>query len=213
MMKVWMAAAAAAAMMCAAGGAPANSSKSGSSPTKKELTPVVKTFLADHGDLCLAWYVWPRDVTAEDQQSGSGEALQLPVLERLGVVQSVEVADSSAPTRRYSLTDKGRQYYLHKKRIILDVHSQPEERDADFCVAHLTLDSVVRWDPPETQHGHVETVVRYTYHITAADWMSDPEAQKVLPVVARIIHGEGKLLMTVTAQLRDGGWVPVLPGQ
>jgi hypothetical protein len=139
--------------------------------------------------------------------------VQLPVLERLGVVQSVEVAAAGAPTRRYSLTAKGRQYYLHKTRIILDVHSQPQERDADFCVARLTLDSVVRWDPPEPQHGHVETVVRYTYHIKAADWMSDPEAQKVLPVVARIIRGEGKLLMTVTAQLQDGRWVPVLPGQ
>ena len=213
MMKVWMAAAVATGMMCATGAALANSSSFGSAPTKKVLAPVVKKFLADHGDLCLAWYVWPRDLTAEEQQSGSSEALQLPVLERLGVVQSVEVPGSSTPTRRYSLTDKGRQYYLHKKRIILDVHSQPEERDADFCVAHLTLDSVVRWDPPEPHNGHVETVVRYTYHIEAADWMSDPEAQKVLPVVARIIHGEGKLLMTVTAQLQDRKWVPVLPGQ
>jgi hypothetical protein len=116
-------------------------------------------------------------------------------------------------TRRYSLTAKGRRYYLRKKRIILDLHSQPEERDADFCVAHLTLDKVVRWDPPEPQNGHVETVVRYTYHIKAADWMSDPEAQKVLPVIARVIRGEGKMLMTVTGQLRDGKWVPVLPGQ
>jgi hypothetical protein len=43
--------------------------------------------------------------------------------------------------------------------------------------------------------------------------MSDPEAQKVLPVIARVIRGEGKMLMTVTGQLRDGKWVPVLPGQ
>ncbi len=211
MIKVWMAAMAAAGMTCALAAAPANASNPGSAPTAKALTPVVKAFLADHGDLCLAWYAWPRDLTAEDQQSGSSEAVQLPVLERLGVVQSVEVPP--APTRRYSLTAKGRQYYLHKKRIILDVHGQPEERDADFCVAHLSLDKVIRWDPPEPQHGHVETVVRYTYHIKAADWMSDSEAQKVLPVVARIIRGEGKLLMTATAQLQDGRWVSVLPGQ
>jgi hypothetical protein len=209
-MTVWTAAAAAAGLI-GAGAALANASNAGSAPTQKKLAPVVKAFLADHGDLCLAWYAWPRDLTTEEQQSGSAESLQLPVLERLGVVHSMEVPP--APTRRYSLTAKGRQYYLRKKRIILDVHSQPEERDADFCVAHLTLDKVVRWDPPEPQNGHVETVVRYTYHIKAADWMRDPEAQKVLPVVARIIRGEGKMLMTVTAQLQDGKWVPVLPGQ
>jgi hypothetical protein len=204
-MKIWMAAAAAASVMGVAG-AQANTP----APSDKDLVPAVKAFLADHGDLCLAWYTWPRDLTAAEQQTGMNEAVQLPVLERLGIVQS---AATDIGAKRYTLTVKGRQYYLQKKRTTLNVHSQPEEHAADFCVAHLTLDKVVKWSPPEPVNGHLETTVRYTYHIQAADWMADPEAQKVFPVVDRIIRGQGNLLMSATAQLQDGRWAPVLPGQ
>jgi hypothetical protein len=203
-MKNWMAAAAAVSVMGMAG-AQADTP----TPSDKDLTPAVKAFLADHGDLCLAWYSWPRDLTAADQQSGMNEAVQLPVLERLGIVQSTAAAIGA---KRYTLTAKGRQYYLQKKRTILNVHSQPEQHGADFCVAHLTLDKVVKWSPPESVNGYLETMIRYTYHIKAADWMADPEAQKVFPVVDRIIRGQGKLLMSASAQLQDGKWVPVLPG-
>jgi hypothetical protein len=178
-------------------------------PSQKELTGAVQTFLADHGDLCLAKYSWPRDVTPADEQAGSNDAKQLPVLERLGVVRSVEIAT----TRRYSLTAKGRQYYLRKKHVVLGPHDQPTEHDADFCVAHLTLDKVVKWSPPEPLHDHLETVVRYTYHIKSADWMQDPAARAVFPVVDRIIRGQGSLLMSATVQLQGDKWVPVLPGQ
>jgi hypothetical protein len=228
-MKMWTAAVAAVSVMGATGAqadAPAVSSK--------DLVPAVKAFLADHGDLCLGWYTWPRDLTAAEQQTGMNEAVQLPVLERLGVVRSVEIAApavketvadgassrpvstqlaSAAPTKRYSLTAKGKQYYLHKKRITLNVHSQSEKHDADFCAAHLTLDKVVKWTPPETANGHLETAAQYTYHIKAADWMTDPEARKVFPVVDRIIRGEGRMLMSATVAFKDGQWVPVLPGQ
>jgi hypothetical protein len=231
-MKMWMVAAAAASVMYMAG-AQADTP----APSDKDLVPAVKAFLANHGDLCLAWYNWPRDLTAAEQQTGVNEAVQLPVLERLGIVQSVEIPASipkdtaaaaigavpsapgsaqlapAPPTKRYSLTAQGRQYYLQKKRTILNVHSQPEAHDADFCVAHLTLDKVVKWPPPEPVDGHLQTAVLYTYHIKAADWMADPEAQKVFPVVDRIIRGQDKLLMSAPAQLRNGKWVPVMPGQ
>ena len=85
--------------------------------------------------------------------------------------------------------------------------------DADFCVAHLTLDKVVKWSSPEQVHGHPQMLVRYTYRIKSADWLADPEARKVFPVVDRIIRGQGNLLMSVTVQQQDGRWVPVLPGQ
>jgi hypothetical protein len=185
-------------------------------PSQKELTRAVQAFLTDHGDLCMAKYTWPRDVTPADQQAGTNDALQLPVLERLGVVRSVEIpapAVSGESTQRYSLTPKGRQYYLRKKHTILGPHDTPTVHDADFCVAHLTLDKVVKWAQPEPVHDHLETVVRYTYPIKAADWMSEPEAQKVFPIVDRIIRGEGTMLMSATVQLQEGKWVPVLPGQ
>jgi hypothetical protein len=95
----------------------------------------------------------------------------------------------------------------------LGAHDRPVERDVDFCVAHLSLDKVVKWSSPEEAHGHVETVVSYTYKVKPADWMVDPEARKVFPVVDRIIHGEGNALMNATLQVQNGKRVPVLPGQ
>lgn len=214
-----------AGLICAVGMAQA---KIAPPPSEPVLATAVKRYLGDHGDLCLAKFTWPRDVTEADRQAGSKDAVQLPVLERLGLVESADVSPAMNPagtqaaagsdpaaqtTKRYSLTAKGRQFYLRKKTTILNVHGQPVERDADFCVAHLTLDKVVKWTPPEGAHGHLETLVSFTYRIKSADWMADPEARKVFPVVDRIIRGDGNLLMTATIQAQNGKWVPVLPGQ
>jgi hypothetical protein len=205
--SVWIAAAA----VCLAGGV----AQATAAPSRPLILSAVKKYLNEHGDLCVGKYTWPRFVTEQDRESGSNDALQMPVLERLGLVESAEVAAPvrQALVKRYSLTAKGRQFYLQKKTTTLGAHDRPVERDADFCVAHLSLDKVIKWSSPEEAHGHVETVVAYTYSIKSADWMVDPEARKVFPVVDRIIRGEGKALMTATLQAQDGKWVPVLPGQ
>jgi hypothetical protein len=209
-------------------------------PSERELTSAVARYLSDHGDLCVGKFTWPRVVTQEDQRAHTNDAVQLPVLERLGLVESTEISAPAASTpaaadataraaaqgsqvgstaaaaetaRRYSLTAKGRRYYLQKKRITLGVHDQPVEHDQDLCVAHLSLDKVVKWSPPEQVHGHPETVVRYTYHVRSADWMADPQARQVFPVADRIIRHQGNLLMSATVELQDGKWMPVLPGQ
>ena len=62
-------------------------------------------------------------------------------------------------------------------------------------------------------HDHLETVVRYTYHVKPADWMSEPDAQKGFPIADRIIRGDGVLMMSATVALQDGKWKPVMPGQ
>ena len=204
-------------------------------PSESELTRAVTHYLSDHGDLCVGKFTWPRVVSQQDQLARTNDAVQLPVLERLGLVESTEISAPAAAdattnaavqgsqsgstvataetARRYSLTAKGRRFYLQKKRTTLGVHDQPVEHDQDLCVARLKLDKVVKWSPPEQVHGHPETVVRYTYHVKAADWMADPEARQVFPVVDRIIHGEGKTLMTATLQAQNGKWAAVLPGQ
>jgi len=203
-------------------------------PDRGALTRAVSEYLADHGDLCVGKFSWPRIVTPEDRETHSNDAVQLPVLEQLGLVESTEVptplaegtaagametaaanADAAAaePARSYALTAKGRRYYLQKKHITLGIHDQAVLHDADLCVAHLTLDKVVKWTPPEVVHSQVETVVRYTYHVKPVDWMTDRRAREVFPVVDRIIRGEGSLLMTVTVQRQDDHWRPVLPGQ
>jgi hypothetical protein len=207
--SVWIAAAAGAVCMAAI------SQATTTNPNEKQLTQAVKAFLTDHGDLCMAKYTWPRDVTPGDEKTDPNDAVQLPVLERLGLVQSVEVPKPAPaePTRRYSLTEKGRKYYLQKKHTVIGRHDYVMEHNADFCVAHLTLDKVIKWSPPEPVHDRVETVVRYTYHVKAADWMSEPEAQKVFPIADRIIRGDRALMMSATVALQDGKWVPILPVQ
>ena len=197
--------------VCLVGGA----AQAGAGPNQSAMSQAVKKYLNEHGDLCVGKSNWPRTVTEQDRQAGSNDALQMPVLERLGLVESAPAAASDAvgPARRYTLTPKGRQFYVQKKVTVLGAHDRPVERDADFCVARLSLDKVVKWSSPEEAHGHVETMVSYTYKIKPADWMVDPEARKVFPVVDRIIRGEGKALMTATLQAQNGKWVPVLPGQ
>jgi hypothetical protein len=226
--SLWIAAALGAAGMAAV------SQANTTNPDQKQLTQAVKAFLADHGDLCMAKYSWPRDVIPGDDKTDPNDAVQLPVLERLGLVQSVAIpalqvppaatgAQSgapgssqpaqAAPGKRYSLTEKGRKYYLQRKHTVIGRHDFVTEHDADFCVAHLTLDKVVKWSPPEPAHDHLETVVRYTYHVKPADWMSEPDAQKVFPIADRIIRGDGVMLMSATVALQDGKWMPVMPGQ
>jgi hypothetical protein len=212
-------------VLCVAGAAQAGPVE----PSAHQLTQAAMKFLADHGDLCMGKYTWPRDVTAADRAAHSNDAAQLPVLERLGLVESTIIPEPTAAgatadtatslstsvadlSRRYSLTAKGQRYYWRKKHTTLNVHGRPEEHDADFCVAHLTLDKVIKWTPPEPVHGQLETMVRYTYHAKTADWMADPEARRVFPVADRIIRGQGNLLMSVTVRFGDGEWVPVLPG-
>src|SRR5580698_9590962 len=127
--NVWLVAAVSAACM----GSVSQAATTG--PSEKQLAQAVKAFLADHGDLCMAKYTWPRDVTPGDEKTDGNDAVQLPVLERLGVVTSVEIrapketvasamqTSASVPplpapfevTKRYSLTEKGRKYYLQKK--------------------------------------------------------------------------------------------------
>src|SRR3984885_2845628 len=102
-------------------------------PSESELTRAVTHYLSDHGDLCVGKFTWPRVVTQQDQLTHTNDAVQLPVLERLGLVESTEISapvaadvatnaaaqgsqsGSTAATaetaRQYSLTAKGRQYY------------------------------------------------------------------------------------------------------
>jgi hypothetical protein len=228
MMKtsVW----ATATALCLAGGA----AQAAPTLSQSAMTPAVRKYVNEHTDLCVGKPAWPRLVTDDDRRANTNDALQMPVLERLGLVESADVSPSSvpqaagagaagsapsaasdpaAPVKRYSLTAKGRKFYLRKKMAALGAHGRPMERTSDFCVAHLSLDRVIKWTPPAEAHGHLETVVSYTYQVKAADWTADPQARKVFPVVDRIIRGAGNVLMTATLQAQNDTWVPVLPGQ
>ncbi len=45
-------------------------------------------YLDKRGDLCVNRSTWPVDVTSEEAEQGSRNSMQLPVLERLGLVRS-----------------------------------------------------------------------------------------------------------------------------
>lgn len=178
-----------------------------------EVSAAVTGYLARRGDLCLAKTAWPIVVTQREAAIGSRNALQMPVLERLGLVAS-EPARVALPeeqggglvdARRYRLTDAGQRDY--------------RARDAgggvpDLCAARLRLDKVVGWkDAPGAGNANGgapaprHVVVSYTYQVDAAPWTRDPDIAKVFPMVDRVLRGAG------TAQLQEGftlterGWV------
>src|ERR1700733_889172 len=61
--SVWMVAAAQAAVAQAAVSRAPVSKAPAVNPSQEQLTEAVQGFLVDHGDLCMAKYTWPRDVT------------------------------------------------------------------------------------------------------------------------------------------------------
>ncbi len=173
-----------------------------SDASEANFAQALHVYLAKRGDLCVNRGSWPIDITREEAAQGSRNSVQLPVLERLGLVRSTAVEHSGA--RRYELTDAGRTYYLARAPYKHDP-GHPVA-DHDFCAAHLSLKRVVRWDPPSAQTPGAETVVTYTYDIAPAPWTSDAEARRVFPMVDRVLRGAGSMELKETMVLTAGGW-------
>ncbi len=177
-------------------------------------TDALNDYLAHRGNLCLAKYDWPIVVTSVEQQAGDRDAVQMPVLEKRGLVTSkdtmvIRKTDDGTMmlrAREYALTAQGMKYYLHEPVIIATATSRITH-SADFCVAKLSLDRIIGWEPPLTRDGKTKTVVTFTYKIDPAPWTSSPDVRRVFPIIARVIEGAG------TMQLREGftlmlnGWV------
>jgi hypothetical protein len=192
----------------------------------ENFTAAMNTYLAKRGDLCVAKSSWPIDVTATEMQGHARNAVQMPVLEKLGLASSseteIEVKDDDGVShrmlvRRYELTDAGKKYYVMRDTVQRDGSKVPK---GDFCAAKLSLDKVVQWaphTPPKTASlagaapvpADKSMVVTYTYKAEAAPWMQDPDAQKVFPVVSGVLHSAGTAQLTETFRLTDAGWVAV----
>ncbi|MES2534023.1 MAG: hypothetical protein V4636_23460 [Pseudomonadota bacterium] len=185
-------------------------------PSDAVFTTAVQNYLARHGDLCLAKNHWPIDVTQHEIDVGGRNARQMPVLERLGLVDSsvaeVDVDDEGTlhhmKVRRFALTDAGRKYY-----VVRDVSGDASRNavgQGDFCAAHLSLDRVVGWKLNPAAEGRPQrAVVSYTYKIDPAPWTSDAEAQRVFPVVAGVVRGAGTAQLQESFRQTKDGWVPV----
>ena len=184
-------------------------------PGPKALQAALTKYLAQQGDLCVGKFEWPIDVAPGDAEAGSRDAVQLPVMERLGLVSAVqgavlrkdaEGAEHEVPVQRYSLTEAGRKFYVSRARTTVTPAGQAITRPGDFCVAKLKLDKVTGWDA-------ALSTASYTYKISAAEWMSDPAMRQVFPMVAYVLQGEGKLQMKQRLRRENNSWIAVPAGE
>jgi hypothetical protein len=182
---------------------------------RANFTATINDFLTQRGHLCLGEYDWPIYVTTGDQAAHTNHSMQMPVLEKLGIVTGkdlvVQRTDESgkkitANARQYQLTEEGQKYYLHIPEVIATA-TKRVTHPADFCAATLTLDKVVGWEPPMQREGKTVTSVVYTYKIEPAPWAKDPDAQRVYPVVKRVIEGAGTMQLREGVHLSSKGWV------
>ena len=182
-------------------------------PSRDNFDAGLRTFLADgHDQLCLAMYDWPIDLTEAEAGAQTRHAVQLPVFEKLGLARSTTLPTAKSAEnpdgafKRYELTDEGRKYYKEHAYKGRD----GTEHKSDFCVAKLSVDKVESWEIDSHDAQHPAATVSYTYQIEPAPWMQDADAQRVLPMVAKVIKGAGGgLQMHQGFTLGDKGWVAV----
>ncbi|HAT29550.1 MAG TPA: hypothetical protein DCW29_01460 [Janthinobacterium sp.] len=176
----------------------------------------MNTYLAKRGDLCLAKNSWPIDVTPAEGSGGSRNALQMPVLEKLGLVASsaatVEHSDeagnpSTLQVRRYQLTDSGKRFYLAREAHAQAPNNPYAAAGHDLCALKLSLDKVIGWETPTAQNkGAAAVVVTYTYKVAPAPWTSDADVRRVFPVVDSLIRGAGVMQLKEPFVLTGTGW-------
>ena len=186
-------------------------------PDRQSLRAALEKFLQARGDLCLGKFDWPIEVSERARRLGTRDALQMPVLEKMGLVSSKalekreEGVEKNVMVTRYELTEAGRKVYLARETTNAGADGKTIVHHGDFCAGKLSLDTLVGWDVPRTVGDQLETTVIYTYRIAAAEWARNPAVQKVFPMVGRIIKGEGKMQLVQRFTLTKDGWAAVSP--
>lgn len=184
-------------------------------PTAETFNKGMQDYLAQKGHLCLAKYNWPVDVTKAEFEAGGRNGVQMPVLQKLGLVSAADVTihynsedkSGTLPGKRYTLTPEGQKYFLKQDMTTQTSDGSKVVHHGDFCVATLSLNEIVGWEPPHDDNGRKSTAVTYTYKIDLAPWTRDPDALRVFPMVARLIAGDGKMQLKEAFTLTDKGWV------
>lgn len=199
-------------------GAACGCAQAGVPPANRaNLSAALKDFLVQRGDICLAKYDWPIDVSARDVVKRSRDALQLPVLEREGLVRSRDGyvvykiegrEEESVPTKRYELTELGRRFY--KTREIVSHPRDGEEivHHGDLCAGHLELDMVVQITEPQVAPGQTPTAsAEYLYRFTPEPWIKSAQVRAVFPMVDTILQGQGRMRMMQNFHFDGQRWV------
>jgi len=198
--------------------APAALSTDPSVANRANLGHALQAFLAQRGDICLAKYDWPIDVSARDIAAGTRDAVQLPVMASQGlvlarpgyVIYKNEAGDEErVSTTRYELTELGRRYFKAGHETVLHPHGGPEVvRRGDFCAGHLDLDSIVRISEPVVAQGQPRTAsVAYRYRFTPEAWVRNDAARAVFPMIDKIMKSQGEMLMTQNFHFDGQHWV------
>jgi hypothetical protein len=194
------------------------SANADSAVDRKALERALGEHLRQRGDLCVGKFEWPIDVAAGDADAGSRDAIQLPVLEKLGLVEATagsvvrknaDGEEQAVPVRRYALTPAGRQFYVNRPRQTLTPQGERIERPGDFCAARLGLKTLVAWTPPRQVGDVRELTATYTYTVSAPAWTGDTEVRRVFPMVAHIVDGAGKLQLKQRLRLVGKTWTAV----
>jgi hypothetical protein len=170
-------------------------------------------YLKARGDLCLG-KEFPIDVSELEMQTGSRNALQMPVLEQAGLVVSndamgqVKTEDGSVPTkvRRYHLTDAGQRYYLSRPVPGETSRGGQNVVRSELCAAKLSLDKIVGFELTGPS-DHPTALVSYTYQVDAAPWARQPDVQQVFPAVLHVIAGQSTAQLKEGFTLTESGWV------
>jgi hypothetical protein len=192
-----------------------------SDPNKDTLAKAMSKHLSERGDFCLGKFSWPIEVSDKDAGKPTRESVQMPVLQKLGLVTSsnttikLKIEDSDTeeelPGKRYDLTEAGKKYYLQKELLSAGSGGEKIVHHGDFCAGKLSLDKVVKWDQPTMVGNNYETTVTYTYKMTAAEWTKDPEIERVFPMLDRLIKGQSKMLLQQHFRLVGKSWVAIDP--
>lgn len=181
---------------------------------RDNFTASVNDYLAKRGHLCLGKYNWPVYVVDADKADHTPDSVQMPVLEKLGLVagkdMTVEGHDKGkkiyAQARQYTLTPEGEKYYLHIPEVVATATSRVTH-PADLCAATLTLGKVVGWEKPVERNGDTMTSVIFTYKLQPAPWATNPDFLRVFPMVQRVIEGQGTMQLREGMHLTSKGWV------
>jgi hypothetical protein len=172
-------------------------------PNRENFTAAVSKFLDEHGDMCVGKVKWPIDVTKDEAASRTANSLQMPVLEKVGLVQKQQISDT---TMRFSLSDAGKKYYVNKQLPSMAANGAVSMHEGDLCYGKLHVDKVIGWESPRTVDGVQRTVITYTYTIDPAPWTKDAEVQRVFPVVAMVVRSGGTLQLKQVVVLTKDGW-------
>ena len=186
---------------------------------RADLTAALKDFLAQRGDVCLAKYDWPIDVSARDVAQRTRNALQMPVLQREGLVQSRDgyviykteaQAEESVPTQRYELTALGRQFYKIRETVSHPNGAASVVHHGDLCAGRLELDTITSINEPAMSgEGRRRASVSYLYRFKAAPWAEKEQVRGVFPMLDQLIRSQGRTPMTQSFHLEAQGqrWV------